>query len=194
MSFHKAFTRHALAATLVLTALMASAAPALSNTTARQERISTAKAAKVQSSIEKTLKKFTPEERAAKRDMLNERVHLCTLVNRLLANNPEQKTRERKKHRFNLTVFTKLLYRLSETYTTEQYRQYDAEARKRIRQELSHANSARLQIVFNSCVDIQAGKIFHALSNLHDSPPEPAPADAPSPKDKPEEKTAAKDG
>lgn len=132
----------------------------------RQDRITDNRAAKIHKYIDKAFTKVDEASRPAERDMLVARLHVCTLINRLMMQNAVKPGRKRALYEVRHAIFAKLTAAMSENYSNQRNEHFAAQARAFIKTNLLGSDSAELQIIFNSCIDIEAGKITHALSNM----------------------------
>ncbi len=153
-----------LAFTVIMLSSPAICAPAFS--TSKEEKITTAKAVKLQKYIEKAFSKIDEAKRPAYKDMLVARLHVCALVNKLLSENNFKARKKKPAYSIRYGTFTKLIAAMSESYPKDKTESFAAQASSFIKNELKNSDSAKLQITFNSCIDIHAGKITHALSNM----------------------------
>ena len=149
-----------------LSALAASIACGPASSEKLHDQIITAKAAKIQVYIGKAFKRIDDAEKPAYKNLLIARLHVCALVNKLLMENNAEPARKRAAYEIRYGTFTQLSSTLSEDYSKDRQDGFATEARTFIRKKLSRSDSARLQIIFNSCLDIRTGKITHALSNM----------------------------
>lgn len=150
----------------LLAALMAAALAPLPAGANLQDKLTTSNAEKIQKYIDKAFAKLDEADRPARMEMLIARLHVCALVNKLFMENTTGPDRRRNVYRIRYDTFTKLIAAMSETAPRGRSEQLAAEARDYTKRKLESGDSAGLQIVFNSCLDIRTGKITHALSNM----------------------------
>ena len=140
-----------------------------------EDQITSANAAKIQKYIDKAFLKIEESERPVYMDMLVARLHVCALVNKLLSETSRKSRIKTTSYRFRHGTFNKLITFMSEGYPKQKTDSLAAKAKTFIKKKLTGGDNAKLQITLNSCTDIHAGKITHALSNMGKPQPPAAP-------------------